>query len=140
MSHSQRRGEGSGRPGKPENSQEVTFLRLQLRAAFKEVDARETREIYAATSVREYENEAHYSLMLSDVAWLDDESLLCLKVPDRFLEVAEVTLREFFNAIVAGKDVDPSWKKAIYKVICKLDSEVPEVFKSPNCLQELLHE
>ncbi|XP_055005658.1 prospero homeobox protein 1 [Boleophthalmus pectinirostris] len=62
------------------------------------------------------------------------------EVPDRFLEVAEVTLREFFNAIVAGKDVDPSWKKAIYKVICKLDSEVPEIFKSPNCLQELLHE
>uniref|UniRef100_A0A3Q3IQY6 Prospero domain-containing protein n=1 Tax=Monopterus albus TaxID=43700 RepID=A0A3Q3IQY6_MONAL len=61
-------------------------------------------------------------------------------VPDRFLEVAEITLREFFNAIVAGKDVDPSWKKAIYKVICKLDSEVPEIFKSPNCLQELLHE
>uniref|UniRef100_A0A3P8WZZ2 Prospero homeobox 1a n=1 Tax=Cynoglossus semilaevis TaxID=244447 RepID=A0A3P8WZZ2_CYNSE len=63
-----------------------------------------------------------------------------VKVPDRFLEVAEITLREFFNAIVAGKDVDPSWKKAIYKVICKLDSEVPEIFKSPNCLQELLHE
>uniref|UniRef100_A0A8C6KQU7 Prospero homeobox 1 n=1 Tax=Nothobranchius furzeri TaxID=105023 RepID=A0A8C6KQU7_NOTFU len=62
------------------------------------------------------------------------------EVPDRFLEVAEITLREFFNAIVAGKDVDPSWKKAIYKVICKLDSEVPEIFKSPNCLQELLHE
>uniref|UniRef100_A0AAQ4NYN9 Prospero domain-containing protein n=1 Tax=Gasterosteus aculeatus aculeatus TaxID=481459 RepID=A0AAQ4NYN9_GASAC len=62
------------------------------------------------------------------------------EVPERFLEVAEITLREFFNAIVAGKDVDPSWKKAIYKVICKLDSEVPEVFKSPNCLQELLHE
>ncbi|KAG7275345.1 hypothetical protein CRUP_007901, partial [Coryphaenoides rupestris] len=62
------------------------------------------------------------------------------RVPERFLEVAQITLREFFNAIVAGKDVDPSWKKAIYKVICKLDSEVPEVFKSPNCLQELLHE
>uniref|UniRef100_A0A7N6BIC6 Prospero domain-containing protein n=1 Tax=Anabas testudineus TaxID=64144 RepID=A0A7N6BIC6_ANATE len=62
------------------------------------------------------------------------------EVPDRFLEVAEITLREFFNAIVAGKDLDPSWKKAIYKVICKLDSEVPEIFKSPNCLQELLHE
>ncbi|KPP79566.1 prospero homeobox protein 1-like [Scleropages formosus] len=61
-------------------------------------------------------------------------------VPERFLEVAQITLREFFNAIVAGKDVDPSWKKAIYKVICKLDSEVPEIFKSPNCLQELLHE
>ncbi|XP_071774266.2 prospero homeobox protein 1a isoform X1 [Centroberyx gerrardi] len=62
------------------------------------------------------------------------------EVPERFLEVAQVTLREFFNAIVAGKDVDPSWKKAIYKVICKLDSEVPDVFKSPNCLQELLHD
>ncbi|XP_039998376.1 prospero homeobox protein 1-like [Xiphias gladius] len=62
------------------------------------------------------------------------------EVPDRFLEVAQVTLREFFNAIVAGKDADPSWKKAIYKVICKLDSEVPDVFKSPNCLQELLHD
>uniref|UniRef100_A0AAY5F2C5 Prospero domain-containing protein n=1 Tax=Electrophorus electricus TaxID=8005 RepID=A0AAY5F2C5_ELEEL len=62
------------------------------------------------------------------------------EVPERFLEVAQITLREFFNAIVAGKDVDPSWKKAIYKVICKLDSEVPEVFKSPTCLQELLHE
>ncbi|KAI4902951.1 hypothetical protein NFI96_001686 [Prochilodus magdalenae] len=62
------------------------------------------------------------------------------QVPERFLEVAQITLREFFNAIVAGKDVDPSWKKAIYKVICKLDSEVPEIFKSPNCLQELLHD
>uniref|UniRef100_A0A8C6U6D4 Prospero domain-containing protein n=1 Tax=Neogobius melanostomus TaxID=47308 RepID=A0A8C6U6D4_9GOBI len=62
------------------------------------------------------------------------------QVPERFLEVSQVTLREFFNAIVAGKDADPSWKKAIYKVICKLDSEVPEVFKSPNCLQELLHD
>ncbi|MGH0168167.1 UNVERIFIED_CONTAM: hypothetical protein FKN15_073888 [Acipenser sinensis] len=62
------------------------------------------------------------------------------QVPERFLEVARITLREFFNAIVASKDVDPSWKKAIYKVICKLDSEVPDIFKSPNCLQELLHE
>ncbi|CAK6969912.1 prospero homeobox protein 1a [Scomber scombrus] len=62
------------------------------------------------------------------------------EVPERFLEVVQVTLREFFNAIVAGKDADPSWKKAIYKVICKLDSDVPDVFKSPNCLQELLHD
>ncbi|XP_061918894.1 prospero homeobox protein 1-like [Entelurus aequoreus] len=62
------------------------------------------------------------------------------EVPDRFIEVSQVTLREFFNAIVAGKDADPSWKKAIYKVICKLDSEVPDTFKSPNCLQELLHD
>lgn len=57
-----------------------------------------------------------------------------LQVPDRFLEVAEITLHEFYNAISLAKDSDPSWKKAIYKVICKLDSEVPEDFKSPSYL------
>ncbi|CAL8234285.1 unnamed protein product [Arctogadus glacialis] len=73
------------------------------------------------------------------------------RVPERFLQVVKLHspplllsvsdhAEGVFNAIVAGKDVDPSWKKAIYKVICKLDSEVPEIFKSPNCLQELLHE
>ncbi|XP_071335272.1 prospero homeobox protein 1-like isoform X2 [Trachinotus anak] len=52
------------------------------------------------------------------------------QVPDRFLEVAEITLREFYIAISMGKDRDPSWKKAIYKVICKLDSDIPAEFKS----------
>ncbi|XP_068580738.1 prospero homeobox protein 1-like [Cebidichthys violaceus] len=52
------------------------------------------------------------------------------QVPDRFLEVAEITLREFYVAVSMGKDCDPSWKKAIYKVICKLDSDVPAEFKS----------
>ncbi|KAJ8290450.1 hypothetical protein GJAV_G00013030, partial [Gymnothorax javanicus] len=56
------------------------------------------------------------------------------QVPDRFLEVAEITLHEFFNAISLAKDTDPSWKKAIYKVICKLDSDVPDDFKSSNCV------
>ncbi|XP_026141023.1 prospero homeobox protein 1 isoform X2 [Carassius auratus] len=56
------------------------------------------------------------------------------QVPDRFLEVAEVTLQEFFSAISLSKDSDPSWKKAIYKVICKLDSDVPEDFKSTSYL------
>ncbi|KAM9356333.1 prospero homeobox protein 2 [Pholidichthys leucotaenia] len=55
-------------------------------------------------------------------------------VPDRFLEVAEITLHEFYNAILAAKDSDPSWKKAIYKVICKLDSDVPEEFKTSSYL------
>ncbi|XP_040917470.1 prospero homeobox protein 2 [Toxotes jaculatrix] len=55
-------------------------------------------------------------------------------VPDRFLEVAEITLHEFYNAISAAKDSDPSWKKAIYKVICKLDSDVPEEFKTSSFL------
>ncbi|XP_073683549.1 prospero homeobox protein 2 [Garra rufa] len=56
------------------------------------------------------------------------------QVPDRFLEVAELTLQEFYSAISLSKDTDPSWKKAIYKVICKLDSDVPEDFKSPSYL------
>ncbi|KAM4625890.1 prospero homeobox protein 2 [Polymixia lowei] len=56
------------------------------------------------------------------------------QVPDRFLEVAEITLHEFYNAISTTKDSDPSWKKAIYKVICKLDSDVPEEFKTSSCL------
>uniref|UniRef100_A0A3B5B507 Prospero homeobox protein 1-like n=1 Tax=Stegastes partitus TaxID=144197 RepID=A0A3B5B507_9TELE len=54
------------------------------------------------------------------------------QVPERFLEVAEITLREFYIAISMGKDRDPSWKKAIYKVICKLDSDVPADFKSQH--------
>lgn len=56
------------------------------------------------------------------------------QVPDRFLEVAEITLHEFYNAVAAAKDSDPSWKKAIYKVICKLDSDVPEEFKTSSYL------
>ncbi|XP_046712010.1 prospero homeobox protein 2 [Silurus meridionalis] len=56
------------------------------------------------------------------------------QVPDRFLEVAEITLHEFYTAISLSKDSDPSWKKAIYKIICKLDSEVPDEFKSPSYL------
>ncbi|XP_029902684.1 prospero homeobox protein 1-like [Myripristis murdjan] len=55
------------------------------------------------------------------------------QVPDRFIEVAEITLREFYIAISMGKDRDPSWKKAIYKVICKLDSDIPAEFKSHHC-------
>uniref|UniRef100_A0A3P8ZI85 Prospero domain-containing protein n=1 Tax=Esox lucius TaxID=8010 RepID=A0A3P8ZI85_ESOLU len=53
------------------------------------------------------------------------------QVPDRFLEVAEITLQEFYIAISLARDSDPSWKKAIYKVICKLDSDVPAEFRSP---------
>ncbi|XP_066468173.1 prospero homeobox protein 2 [Tiliqua scincoides] len=61
------------------------------------------------------------------------------EVPDGFLNVANLTLQEFFNAIRAGKDLDPSWKKPIYKIISKLDSEIPDAFKSSSCLQELTH-
>ncbi|XP_039245631.1 prospero homeobox protein 2 [Pipra filicauda] len=60
------------------------------------------------------------------------------EVPGRFLEVASLTLQEFFSAVRAGKDADPSWKKPIYKIISKLDSDIPEGFKAAGCSQELL--
>lgn len=59
------------------------------------------------------------------------------QVPSQFLKVAEASLREFFSAIKAGKDNDPAWKKVIYKVICKLDFDIPEIFKSPSVLDRL---
>ncbi|NXJ27162.1 PROX2 protein, partial [Dicrurus megarhynchus] len=61
------------------------------------------------------------------------------EVPGRFLEVASLTLQEFFSAVRAGKDADPCWKKPIYKIISKLDSDIPEGFKAAGCSQELLH-
>uniref|UniRef100_A0A8C2U6W0 Prospero homeobox 2 n=1 Tax=Coturnix japonica TaxID=93934 RepID=A0A8C2U6W0_COTJA len=61
------------------------------------------------------------------------------QVPSRFLEVASLTLQEFFSAVRAGRDADPSWKKPIYKIISKLDSHIPEVFKAAGGSQELPH-
>ena len=60
-----------------------------------------------------------------------------MQVPDCFLEIASLTLQEFFRAVSAGKDADPSWKKPIYKIISKLDSDIPEIFKSSSYPQEL---
>ncbi|KAB0341127.1 hypothetical protein FD754_018053 [Muntiacus muntjak] len=59
------------------------------------------------------------------------------EVPDCFLEIASLTLQEFFRAVSTGKDADPSWKKPIYKIISKLDSDIPEIFKSSSYPQEL---
>ncbi|XP_077444194.1 prospero homeobox 3 [Stigmatopora argus] len=55
------------------------------------------------------------------------------QVPERFIEVSEVALREFHLAIWTGRDSDPCWKKGIYKIICKLDSAVPDSFRLPGC-------
>uniref|UniRef100_A0A1A8BG22 Prospero-related homeobox gene 1b n=1 Tax=Nothobranchius kadleci TaxID=1051664 RepID=A0A1A8BG22_NOTKA len=55
------------------------------------------------------------------------------QVPERFIEVSEVALREFYSAIWTGRDSDPCWKKGIYKIICKLDSPLPEAFRMPGC-------
>lgn len=57
----------------------------------------------------------------------------CLQVPERFIEVSEVALREFYSAIWTGRDSDPCWKKGIYKIICKLDSPLPDAFRMPGC-------
>lgn len=55
------------------------------------------------------------------------------QVPEKFIEVADVALREFYSAIHNGRDSDPCWKKGIYKIICKLDSPVPDAFRLPGC-------
>ncbi|KAM3857379.1 prospero homeobox 3 [Diretmus argenteus] len=55
------------------------------------------------------------------------------QVPERFIEVAEIALREFYSAIHTGRDSDPCWKKGIYKIVCKLDSPVPDAFRLPGC-------
>lgn len=60
-----------------------------------------------------------------------------IEVPTTFRFVVEQTLREFFKAIVAGKDTEQSWKKSIYKVIARMDDNLPDYFKSPNFLEQL---
>lgn len=60
-----------------------------------------------------------------------------IDVPENFRYVSEQTLREFFKAVQSGKDTEQSWKKAIYKIIARLDDNVPEYFKSPNFLEQL---
>nr|XP_023956101.1 prospero homeobox protein 1-like isoform X2 [Chrysemys picta bellii] len=62
------------------------------------------------------------------------------EIPSKFLEVSQITLREFFSAISRGCDADPSWKKSIYKVICKLECDIPDAFKSPHSLPDTVHE
>uniref|UniRef100_A0A3B5L2A5 Prospero domain-containing protein n=1 Tax=Xiphophorus couchianus TaxID=32473 RepID=A0A3B5L2A5_9TELE len=61
------------------------------------------------------------------------------QVPERFIEVSEVALREFYSAIWTGRDSDPCWKKGIYKIICKLDSPLPDAFRMPGCPVFLTH-
>ncbi|XP_074861555.1 prospero homeobox protein 1-like [Carettochelys insculpta] len=62
------------------------------------------------------------------------------EIPNKFLEVSQITLREFFRAVSRGCDADPSWKKSIYKVICKLECDIPDAFKAPLCQLDTVHE
>ena len=63
--------------------------------------------------------------------------IFILQVPDNFRLVVQATLREFFAALMANKDSEPSWKKPIYKVIARMDDILPEYFKSPNWMDQL---
>ncbi|KAK6042408.1 hypothetical protein COOONC_20087 [Cooperia oncophora] len=56
---------------------------------------------------------------------------------ENLVNVVQESLREFFDAIRLGKDAEPSWKKQIYKVINRLDDQIPEYFKDPNFLERL---
>ncbi|CAO4371821.1 unnamed protein product [Caenorhabditis nigoni] len=60
-----------------------------------------------------------------------------IKAPDRLVLVVQETLREFYDAIKLGKDAEPSWKKTIYKIINRLDDQIPDFFKEPNFLERL---
>lgn len=60
-----------------------------------------------------------------------------LQAPEKLVWVVQETLREFFWAILNTKDQEPSWKKSIYKIICRLDDTIPDFFKDPNFLERL---
>jgi prospero homeobox 1 len=62
---------------------------------------------------------------------------LLFQVPDHYLPVVEITLREFFAAIRGGRDVEPSWKKQIYKIIARYDEPIPDYFKTQDFLHQL---
>ena len=59
-------------------------------------------------------------------------------MPESFRSTVQATLREFFKSIQSEKDHEQSWKKAIYKIIARLDDTVPEYFKSSNWLEQLV--
>jgi hypothetical protein len=60
-----------------------------------------------------------------------------IEVPQHFLPVVEMALREFFLSVQAGKDTEASWKKQIYKIIQRYDESIPENFKTPEFLRSL---
>lgn len=71
------------------------------------------------------------------INYLNSFSFFFSQVPENFRIVVQATLREFFKAISTGKDSEQSWKKAIYKIISRMDDTIPEFFKSPNWMEQL---
>ena len=60
-----------------------------------------------------------------------------LKVPTSFCTATQAALREFFLAILQQKDLESSWKKSIYKVMQRLDDQIPDFFKSDHWMHSI---
>ncbi|CAF3837608.1 unnamed protein product [Rotaria sp. Silwood1] len=60
-----------------------------------------------------------------------------IDVPASFRDVVQATLREFFHAIQQQKDLEPSWKKSIYKIIQRLDDQIPDFFKDEHWMHSI---
>ncbi|GMT19161.1 hypothetical protein PFISCL1PPCAC_10458, partial [Pristionchus fissidentatus] len=60
-----------------------------------------------------------------------------IQTPDRLVWVVQESLREFYEAIKLGRHNEPSWKKHIYKIICRFDDPIPDYFKDANFLDKL---
>ncbi|CAH8837719.1 unnamed protein product [Trichobilharzia szidati] len=52
-----------------------------------------------------------------------------IETPKEFLDAIQITVWEFADAVLNGRDANPSWKKSIYKKISTLDVQFPEFFR-----------
>ncbi|EUB65099.1 Homeobox protein prospero [Echinococcus granulosus] len=55
------------------------------------------------------------------------------ETPAEFIVMVEMTVLEFFIAIITGADRHSAWKKKIYKTIALFDLPVPEHFRYLKC-------
>jgi hypothetical protein len=59
------------------------------------------------------------------------------QVPISFCHAVQAALREFFLAIQQQKDLESSWKKSIYKVMGRLDDQLPDFFKNDHWMHSI---
>lgn len=59
------------------------------------------------------------------------------QVPSSFCTAVQMALREFFLAIQQEKDFESSWKKSIYKVMGRLDDQLPDFFKNDHWMHSI---
>ncbi|OAF71926.1 hypothetical protein A3Q56_00283 [Intoshia linei] len=63
-----------------------------------------------------------------------------IELPENFVTISQLSMREFFEAIKNMKDCQPSWKKPIYKTIARLDDIIPNFFKSVHWLDNMIYD